>query len=288
MRSSTTLTVHLGRSLREGLFYLMLAAAIFLLLALASYDVRDPGWSQVSSRSEPLNLGGWLGAWLADFLIYLFGYSAYAVPVGLLVAGWLVYRGRREDGFFSRKWLAVRAVGFVLAWLAAAALCSLHLLGPQAEVSMGGGGVLGRMLGGGMVSLFGLAGGTVVLLALLLSGFTLFSGFSWLALFELVGGWLLAIPERWLARPKPGVAPADFRSQVPTPVAPAVDSPLDVSIPPVAPAPLEASHAAAEGASSQVVQPALATPVKTSWVPQPQPRRTCPSPTRIVVEQTLP
>ncbi|MDM7322925.1 MAG: DNA translocase FtsK 4TM domain-containing protein, partial [Gammaproteobacteria bacterium] len=170
-RSSTTLTVHIGRSLREGLFYLMLAAAIFLLLALASYDVRDPGWSQASSNQEPRNLGGWLGAWLADLLIYLGGYGAYVVPVGLLVVGWLIYRGRRDDGLFSRKWLAVRAVGFVLAWLAAAALCSLHLLGPQAEVSMGGGGVLGRMGGMGVASLLGLAGGTVVLLARLFSGF---------------------------------------------------------------------------------------------------------------------
>ena len=218
-RASTTLTIHLGRSLREGLFYLMLAAAIFLLLALASYDVRDPGWSQASNASEPINLGGWLGAWLADLLIYIAGYGAYAVPLGLLVAGWLVYRGRREDGLFSRTWLAVRAVGFVLAWLAGAALCSLHLIGPQAEVSMGGGGVLGQMLGHNVASVFGLAGGTVVLLAVLFSGFTLFSGFSWVALFEMVGGWLLAAPGRLLARRSEpayaGVASGAFESVQP-------------------------------------------------------------------------
>ncbi len=287
-RSSTTLTVHLGRSLREGLFYLMLAAAIFLLLALASYDVRDPGWSQASSSNEPINLGGWLGAWLADLLIYLGGYGAYAVPVGLLVAGWLVYRGRREDGLFSRKWLAVRAVGFVLAWLAAAALCSLHLLGPQAEVSMGGGGVLGRMVGMSVATLLGLAGGTVVLLALLFSGFTLFSGFSWLALFELIGGWLLAIPERWSARAEPRAALAGFESLAPSQGMPAVVEPRQVSAPSADPLPWEESPAAAEAVSSPEVRPARTPPVESSPEPRPQPRRVRPTPARGATGGALP
>jgi S-DNA-T family DNA segregation ATPase FtsK/SpoIIIE len=287
-RSSTTLTVHIGRSLREGLFYLMLAAAIFLLLALASYDVRDPGWSQASSSNEPRNLGGWLGAWLADLLIYLGGYGAYAVPVGLLVAGWLVYRGRREDGLFSRKWLAVRAVGFVLAWLAAAALCSLHLLGPQAEVSMGGGGVLGRMVGMSVASLLGLAGGTVVLLALLFSGFTLFSGFSWLALFELIGGWLLAIPERWSARSEARTAPAGFESQAPVRGVPAMVESRQVSAPSADPLPWEASPAAAEMDPSPEVRTARTPPVESSPEPRPQPRRARPTPARGTTGGTLP
>ncbi|MGK0673239.1 MAG: DNA translocase FtsK 4TM domain-containing protein [Halothiobacillaceae bacterium] len=273
--------MHLGRSLREALFYLMLAAAIFLLLALASYDVRDPGWSQASSNNEPINLGGWLGAWLADLLIYLGGYSAYAVPIGLLVAGWLVYRGHREDGLFSRKWLAVRAFGFVLAWLAAAALCSLHLLGPQAEVSMGGGGVLGRMVGMSVASLFGLAGGTVVLLALLLSGFTLFSGFSWLALFELIGGWVLAIPERWLARAAPRAVPADLESSVPTQGMPAADEPRQPSpIPPTDLLPQEMSPAAAKPPLSPDVRPISPASAESSSEPRPQPRRARPTPAR--------
>jgi S-DNA-T family DNA segregation ATPase FtsK/SpoIIIE len=274
--------------LREGLFYLMLAAAIFLLLALASYDVRDPGWSQATSSKEPLNLGGWLGAWLADLLIYLGGYGAYAVPVGLLVAGWLVYRGRREDGLFSRKWLAVRAVGFILAWLAASALCSLHLLGPQAEVSMGGGGVIGRMVGMSVASLLGLAGGTVFLLALLFAGFTLFSGFSWVALFELIGGWLLATTERWFARAQPRAAAVEFAS--PALVEPAVGDPREVPAPAADPLPWEESPHAAEAAASPEIRPVWTPPVEDSPAPhpQPQPRRARPTPARGSSGQSLP
>ncbi len=195
-RSAPTLTVHLGRSLREGLFYILVAAAAYLLLTLVSYDTRDPGWSQASTAREALNLGGWLGAWLSDLLIYLGGYGAYVLPISLLVAGWLVFRGRREQGLFSRNWLVVRAVGFLLAWLAAMALCGLHLLGPQSDVSMGGGGVLGQAIGIMMANVLGLAGGTVILLAFFLAGFTLYSGFSWMALFERVGGGLLNLATR--------------------------------------------------------------------------------------------
>jgi len=285
-RSSTTLTVHLGRSLREGFFYLMLAAAIFLLLALISYDVRDPGWSQAVSGREPVNLGGWLGAWLADLLIYLGGYSAYVVPIGLLVVGWLVYRGRREDGLFSRKWLAARAVGFVLAWLAAAALCSLHLLGPQAEVSMGGGGVLGRMVGMGVASLLGLVGGTVFLIALLLSGFTLFSGFSWLALFELIGGWLLAIPERWSARAAPRAVVAASTGSLSGSSAEADPPPMPRSA--MAPLSWEAPAAAVAGDSGPGHRPAEGPPVETSPTPRSQPRRARPIAARGATAESLP
>ncbi len=184
--------------MREGFFYLLLGTAAFLLLALLSYDVRDPGWSQASSAREPINLGGWFGAWLADLFIYLGGYGAYLFPLGLFVAGWLVYRGRREFGLFSRRWLAVRTVGFVVAALAATALCALHTLAPQGEVPMGGGGVLGQALGMAVANTLGLVGGTVMLLAVLLTGLTLFSGFSWVALFELIGGGLLALAAKLL------------------------------------------------------------------------------------------
>ncbi|MEW6765417.1 MAG: DNA translocase FtsK 4TM domain-containing protein [Pseudomonadota bacterium] len=199
--------------MREGLFYLLLATAAFLLLALFSYDVRDPGWSQASSARDPINLGGWVGAWLADLFIYLGGYGAYMLPLGLIVVGWLVYLGRREQGLFSRRWLAVRTIGFVVAILSGAALCALHLLAPQGEMSMGGGGVLGQALGMATANLLGLVGGTVILLAFLLAGLTLFSGFSWLALFELIGGRMLALGSRLLqTRAGDAESPNAFRA----------------------------------------------------------------------------
>ena len=250
-RPSTTLTVHLGRSLREGLFYILVAAAAYLLLTLLSYDTRDPGWSQASTAREALNLGGWFGAWLSDLLIYLGGYGAYVLPLGLLVAGWLVYRGRREFGLFSRKWLAVRAVGFLMAWLSAMALCALHLVGPQSDVSMGGGGVLGQAIGMAAAQSLGLAGGTVILLSVFFSGFTLYSGFSWMALFELVGNGLLNLASRLAPAhsgneraPVATGAPASFDGSAQhAPYAP----PVDLSLPWDAeeqPAPVKASQAA--------------------------------------------
>ena len=234
---STTLTVQLGRSLREGLFYLVLAAAIFLLLALASYDVRDPGWSQASTAATPRNLGGWAGAWIADVLIYLTGLAAYAAPVGLLVTAWLLFHGRGREGVFSRVWLALRALGFVLAWLAAAALFFLHLPPAEGSLPMGAGGVLGQMLGMPMAEVFGLAGGTLVLFALLLSGFTLFSGLSWLALFERIGGGLLSFFTRSMARRQAGApAPMPTTGSLPSPSAAADPPPPrvtpDIPVPP--------------------------------------------------------
>jgi len=117
-----TLTLHVGRFLRESVLYIATALGVYLLFVLLSFDVRDPGWSQASNAKQIFNVGGLLGAWIADVLFYLSGYAAYVVPFGVLVTGWLIRGGINRTRLFSKTWLALRLTGLVLAWLALAAL----------------------------------------------------------------------------------------------------------------------------------------------------------------------
>ena len=66
-----------ARGVREiGLLFLVLFI-FFVLAALLTYSSADPGWSSTASMSDKAggihNLGGYLGAWLADVLFSLFG-----------------------------------------------------------------------------------------------------------------------------------------------------------------------------------------------------------------------
>ena len=106
----------LARGTREGTFILVSTLAVYLLLSLVSYSPDDPGWSQTGRANTVLNQGGVVGAWLADVLLYLFGYMAYLFPLMVAVAGWLLTRnaggragsrGDTLDGFH----LSARAVG---------------------------------------------------------------------------------------------------------------------------------------------------------------------------------
>ena len=107
----------LARGTREGLFILISALAVFLLLALVSFSPDDPGWSHTGRVDHVLNHGGVVGAWLADVLLYLFGYMAYLFPLMVAYAGWTLTRvpevksakGGRSDGFH----VPARVISFV-------------------------------------------------------------------------------------------------------------------------------------------------------------------------------
>jgi S-DNA-T family DNA segregation ATPase FtsK/SpoIIIE len=191
------LTLHVGRFLRESVLYIATALGVFLLFVLLSFDVRDPGWSQASNARQIFNVGGLPGAWMADVLFYLSGYAAYVVPFGVLVTGWLIRGGGNRMRLFSKTWLALRLMGLVLAWLALAALFFLHGKAGQDVLGMGSGGVLGQWVALLVTPWLGLVGASIVFLSVAVLGLTLFSGFSWLGLFDVVGdrlfvlfGWL--------------------------------------------------------------------------------------------------
>jgi S-DNA-T family DNA segregation ATPase FtsK/SpoIIIE len=188
---AAVLTVHAGRLLRESVLYVSTALAVYLLFVLLSFDVRDPGWSQASNAKQIFNVGGASGAWLADVLIYLCGYAAYILPLGVVIMGWLLRGGAGKTRLFSNTWLASRLVGFALAWVSLAALFFLHQA-PAGALSMGSGGVLGQVAGLALVQFVGLIGATLIFVSVAVLGFTLFSGFSWLGLFDLLGGAMYA------------------------------------------------------------------------------------------------
>ena len=72
-----TLSPRFARLVRESWWLLVVAAFLWLALILATYTKADPGWSFSGSGGAIANRGGTVGAWLADLLLYLFGFSAW-------------------------------------------------------------------------------------------------------------------------------------------------------------------------------------------------------------------
>jgi S-DNA-T family DNA segregation ATPase FtsK/SpoIIIE len=63
--------------LMEARWLIFAALSVCLILILATYSKADPGWSQSSVVPKIHNLGGKFGAWLADVVLYVFGFSAW-------------------------------------------------------------------------------------------------------------------------------------------------------------------------------------------------------------------
>jgi S-DNA-T family DNA segregation ATPase FtsK/SpoIIIE len=191
--------VHIGRGVREVIFIASAATAVYLLVALVTYNPSDPGWWQVGVAGRIANRGGIAGAWLADVGLALFGYLAYLVPGLLVLAGWRVYRGRQLSGTGPWYGLASRGSGFLMTLAAGSGLATLHFAGGGFPV--GAGGALGEVVGRGLAGLFSPLGATLFLLALFLVGVTFLTGLSWFAVMDAVGGyaveavaWTFAIP----------------------------------------------------------------------------------------------
>ena len=73
----------------KWLAFMALTVALFAILF--TYSKTDPAWSHANQVATISNLGGRVGAWIADLMLYVFGASAYWWVILLLrraVRGW--------------------------------------------------------------------------------------------------------------------------------------------------------------------------------------------------------
>jgi S-DNA-T family DNA segregation ATPase FtsK/SpoIIIE len=173
--------------LRESRWILLIACALYFTVALYGYTPLDPGWSHSVSGALTANPGGMLGAYLADLLFYLFGFSAWWWVLFLLQRVWAGYRHLRADSIFSKRALWVSAAGFMVLLLASSALEAIRLYTLKAPLPLAPGGMLGAVLGQSLTRAFGFTGATLLLLTLIATSFSVFSGLSWLRFVDRVG-----------------------------------------------------------------------------------------------------
>ncbi|WP_111412514.1 DNA translocase FtsK [Billgrantia lactosivorans] len=197
---TTRLALHLHGVAREGATIILLAACVFLLLALFSYQPSDPGWSRRGPETVVANWMGPFGAWLADVLYSLFGASALWWPGMLGFAGWWLIRTRKVRIEWDATAVAVRLGGLVLLLLGTTTLGALHFYSPDSMLPYASGGILGEGLVGALVPLVDSGGTGLLAVAAILCGFPLFSGLSWLTVMDELGHRFLRL-WRWAATP---------------------------------------------------------------------------------------
>ncbi len=183
----------LARNLREAGYIVLGLVSAYLFLALLTYHPRDPGWSQAVSTDTIHNAAGVVGAWLADVILYIFGYLGYLFPFVLAFDGWRLFRIRREPGPVNYARLGLRAAGFVLLFIGGCGLSWMYFSAGNwlPHEIHGAGGIFGDAVGNLLVVTFGSLGSTLIMLAMFLAGVTLYTGFSWLWLMDTIGRWAL-------------------------------------------------------------------------------------------------
>ncbi|PIZ03391.1 MAG: cell division protein FtsK [Gammaproteobacteria bacterium CG_4_10_14_0_8_um_filter_38_16] len=208
----------LYRRLYEGFLIFLLAAGCFLLLSLVTYHRADPSWSHQVNSLTVLNAGGRVGAWVSDFLLYLFGYVTYFFPIIVFQCVWDLYCAYREINDMSDiPWphIASRAVGFVLAALSATSLLHLYLPNISHWLPYESGGIIGVMTGDFLLQWFNRIGATLIFLPVLLIGVTLLTGTSSLEFIEAVGNGILRIVRHLIVTLKQKTQASHFSFRIP-------------------------------------------------------------------------
>ena len=180
----------LERSLREAVLLTSAAVTIYLLLALFSYDHTDPGWSSTGIGGSVSNLGGVVGAWVADVVLSLFGYVGFILPWLIFAGGVIHYRSSGQGGRLVDS-LTARLVASVFLLLGACGLAAAHDLGDPTALPQGSGGMLGAVIAAELGKILGTVGSTLMLLTILVAAAPLALAFSWLAVMDAIGQGLL-------------------------------------------------------------------------------------------------
>lgn len=179
------------RGLREIAMLGFITIALFFLIALITFSNEDAGWTHSGSMQSINNACGVFGAWVADFVLSVFGLMAYLFPFMLVWTGYHIYSQDQVEQQRGRFTLSFRWLGFLSTLVSGSALFYLHFLRINIELPGSTGGVLGQEVGSALLIALGNSGATLSLLAVFLGGITLLTGFSWLTLLDVVGKYTL-------------------------------------------------------------------------------------------------
>ncbi|MFT5013944.1 MAG: S-DNA-T family DNA segregation ATPase FtsK/SpoIIIE [Patiriisocius sp.] len=186
---------YVRRRLGDGAVIALISLSLYLILALASFNLSDPGWSYTGTNAEVQNLVGASGAWLADVLFFVFGYLSIVFPAMLAWQAWFLIARRQQAIAFDWAIFGFRSSCFLVALVAAAGLAALHFYESGMTLREGSGGVLGQLTAGTLEPSFSYVGATLILLASLLFGVTVFADIRWVALMDLIGNKLLMLAD---------------------------------------------------------------------------------------------
>ena len=94
---SKPISDHVITNVREVLVFAFMIVALFLFIALITYHPDDPAWSHSVTVNGIHNSAGSVGAWIADIMLYVFGYFGYVIPLIFLTSGWRLLQLRRNS-----------------------------------------------------------------------------------------------------------------------------------------------------------------------------------------------
>jgi S-DNA-T family DNA segregation ATPase FtsK/SpoIIIE len=174
-----------SRRVSEFVGVALFAAALICIVALASYEPKDPVWFfSTGVNQAPANFAGRVGAFVAELSFQLVGYAAYLIPALLVVIGWHYFWCRTLEA------AGTKATGAML--LVACISTFLSLIVGTIDISgkaFRGGGYVGDFLATELADYLNRTGSIIVILTLMFLSVIVSTQFSFGRLFA----WLFRV-----------------------------------------------------------------------------------------------
>ena len=182
----------LSRRASEFLGVALFAAALIWVISLASYSASDPAWFfNTGSDLPPGNFAGRVGAFVGELSYQVLGYSAYLVPLVLVVIGWHYFWCRAMDAAYTKLLGAVLLFSCVSSFFSLA-FGALDIGGKEFRA----GGFMGDRLAAFLAEYLNRTGSIILILTLLFAAIILSTQFSFGRLFASLAH---VARERWVA-----------------------------------------------------------------------------------------
>ena len=171
-----------SRRISEFVGMVLFALSVLWLISLASYSASDPVWFfNTGGETAPVNFAGRIGAFVAELSYQLLGYSAYLIPVVLVVVGWHYFWCRALDAAYTKLVGALLLVSCVSAFLSLA-FGTLDVSGKEFRA----GGYVGQWLAASLAAYLNRTGSIILILTLLFLAIILATQFSFGRLFSAI------------------------------------------------------------------------------------------------------
>jgi S-DNA-T family DNA segregation ATPase FtsK/SpoIIIE len=173
----------LSRRFSEFIGVALFALALLWIVALASYSTSDPVWFfNTGAASAPVNFAGRIGAFMAELSYQILGYSAYLIPVVMMVAGWHYFWCKAMDARYTK------AAGAGLLFACMSAFLALVVRTARVDgKEFRPGGYLGEFVAGVLTDYLNITGSIILILTVLFLAIILSTQFSFGRLFGALG-----------------------------------------------------------------------------------------------------
>jgi DNA segregation ATPase FtsK/SpoIIIE, S-DNA-T family len=145
--------------LNEVVGFLLFLVGLALALCLASYSPVDSSWDTASNVLHTQNLLGPAGAWAADILFQIFGFSAWLLPLFIWALGWKWVRSSAIRAPYFRL------AGAVALWLTVSSACGLVPDWRPIRGGLAASGIAGRLLADYLVAHVNPVGAVIISVA---------------------------------------------------------------------------------------------------------------------------